>query len=336
MITSLKIAAGRLTNRTLVLPLLIYYPTSRCNSRCVSCDWWKSTGADDLTLDEILAFVRLLPPFGVRVVAFSGGEPLLRQDVFTIARAFRERVSRAELLTSGVLLPRHAKEVAGTFSRVTVSLDATGHELYRRVRGIDALGAVEEGVRKLKELSPALPVTARATLHRSNFRELPALVAKARELGLDGISFLAADVSSLAFGRRHAPAAEECALDAGEIEEMRALIELTIASHSDGFVAESPAKLRRIADYYAALRGQGKFPPVSCNAPWISAVIEANGAVRPCFFHPAVGNVRSTPLPQILRRNLRAFRASLDVPTDSLCRRCVCSMKATIGRNPWS
>ena len=51
--TATLIRLGEVTNRTFVLPLLIFYPTGRCNSRCVSCDWWKQTGADDLNLSLI-------------------------------------------------------------------------------------------------------------------------------------------------------------------------------------------------------------------------------------------------------------------------------------------
>ena len=71
--TDALVAAGTATNRTFVLPLLIFYPTGRCNSRCVSCDWWKHGGADDLTLHEIQELADVLPSLGTRVVVFSGG-----------------------------------------------------------------------------------------------------------------------------------------------------------------------------------------------------------------------------------------------------------------------
>src|SRR5438477_11811627 len=80
--TSVLVRLGEATNRTFVLPLLIFSPTSRCNSRCISCDWWKQSGADDLTIDEIAAVAESLTELGTRVVAFSGGEPLLRPEVF--------------------------------------------------------------------------------------------------------------------------------------------------------------------------------------------------------------------------------------------------------------
>jgi Fe-coproporphyrin III synthase len=330
---------AEVTNRTFVLPLLIFYPTSRCNSRCVSCDWWKCSGAGDLALEEIEEVASALPALGTRLVLFSGGEPLLRPEVFEIAGMFRANGTRLHLLTSGVLLERCAGEVARHFSRVIVSLDATSEELYRAVRGVTALTTVEKGVARLRELAPGVPVTARATLHRLNFRELSRLVDHARAMALDGISFLPADVSSRAFGRERPPRDAGLALDDAEVEEFEALIEETVAARGDdfesGFIAESPAKLRRLPTYYAALAGNRSFPPVACNAPYMSVVVEADGSVRPCFFHEPVGNVRYAPLGAIVARNLPAFRRNLDVASNPVCARCVCSMKSGWRRAPW-
>src|SRR5256885_12048258 len=137
----------------------------------MSCDWWKQSGADDLTIDEIRGLARVLPALGTRVVVFSGGEPLLRPEVFEAAQMFRVRGMTLHLLTSGVLLERCAMDVAREFSRVIVSLDATTEALYHAVRGVAALTMVEKGVARLRRLAPGVPVTARATLHRMNFRE---------------------------------------------------------------------------------------------------------------------------------------------------------------------
>jgi MoaA/NifB/PqqE/SkfB family radical SAM enzyme len=331
MVTALLVRASEITHRTFVLPLLLFYPTSRCNSRCLSCDWWTSAGDDDLSLAEIDELCRSLPGLGTKVVVFSGGEPLLRPDLFVIADSFLARGVRLELLTSGLLLARYAPQVARRFSKVTVSLDAATEDDYREIRGVNGLAAVERGISRLRKLAPALPITARATIHKRNFRELPLLIAKARTVGLDGISFLAADLDSTAFGRQAAPTDRALALDASEIFELRETIEETVRTETEAFesrfVAESPQKLRRLPDYYLALRGEGEFPPVHCNAPWVSAVVEADGSVRPCFFHEAIGNVRSTPLPRILKEDLPRFRRSLGVETNALCQRCVCAIR---------
>jgi MoaA/NifB/PqqE/SkfB family radical SAM enzyme len=236
-----------------------------------------------------------------------------------------------------------AAPVAGYFERVTVSLDATTEALYQRVRGVAALSAVESGVARLRRLAPRLPITARATLHRANFRELPRLIERARVMALDGISFLAADVSSTAFGREHPPDRETLRLGPAEIAEFEVLVEETIARHrgdfESGFVGGSPDALRRLPKYYAALDSgaavPAAFPPVACNAPWVSVVLEADGKVRPCFFHEVIGDVRRAPLASILADNLRAFRRGLDVSTNSVCQRCVCSLRTGWRSAPW-
>jgi MoaA/NifB/PqqE/SkfB family radical SAM enzyme len=337
--TALLVKLGEITNRTFVLPLLIFFPTSRCNSRCVSCDWWKCSGAGDLSLDEIDAVARELPALGTRIVVFSGGEPLLRPEVFDAARMFRAQGMTLHLLTSGILLERCAIDVAREFSRVIVSLDAATEELYQAIRGVAALTMVEKGVAKLRAIAADVPITARATIHRLNFRELPRLIDHARAMALDGISFLPADISSTAFGRERQPASSRLALDAGEIAEFRDVIEQTLDSHREdfdsGFVAESPQKLRRVAQYYAALSGTGAFPPVACNAPYTSVVIEADGSVRPCFFHDPVGNIRRAPLASIVGDNLAGFRSTLDFASNPICARCVCSMKTRWRSAPW-
>ena len=343
--TATLVRLGQATNRTFVLPLLIFYPTGRCNSRCVSCDWWKQSGADDLTLDEIAVVAGALPALGTRMVVFSGGEPLLRPEVFDAASLFRANGMTLHLLTSGVLLERFAERVARHFSRVIVSLDATTAPLYEQIRGVDALATVGRGIARLRSLAPDIPVSGRATLHRANFRELPRLIDFARSLQLDRISFLPADVSSLGFGRAtttggSGPALQGLALDADEVDEFEAIVERTITVYArdfeSGFVAESPEKLRRLPRYYAALGGAKSFPGVSCNAPWVSVVVEANGSVRPCFFHGSIGNVRQAPLDAIVSRNLRAFRESFDVGANPVCVRCVCSLKTSWRSAPWA
>jgi MoaA/NifB/PqqE/SkfB family radical SAM enzyme len=337
--TATMVRIGELTNRTLVLPLVIFFPTSRCNSRCISCDWWAHRGDDDLAMEEIEALAKTLASLGTRLVVFSGGEPLLRPDVSDAAAVFRQQGIALHLLTSGVLLERRVEAVAKLFARVTISLDAASDELYAKIRGVDALKVVERGVARLRQLAPRLPITARATVHRANYRELSRLIDHAKALRLDGISFLAADLSPTTFGRTQAPESAVLALRREEVTELADCVERVIVDHradfESGFIAESPEKLRRLPRYYAALAGDGEFPAVSCNAPWVSVVIEADGGVRPCFFHRTIGNIRERPLPDIIRDDLGAFRRSLDVAGDPVCQRCVCSLKASWRSAPW-
>jgi MoaA/NifB/PqqE/SkfB family radical SAM enzyme len=123
------------------------------------------------------------------------------------------------------------------------------------------------------------------------------------------------------------------ALDAIDLPELAAEIDAMEAEFGDafstGYIAEPAAKLRaRLSQYYSALLGVGDFAPVRCNAPWVSSVIESDGTVRPCFFQPALGNVRTDgPLESILNSERAvAWRKGLDTRRDAICRKCVCSL----------
>ena len=94
-----------------------------------------------------------------------------------------------------------------------------------------------------------------------------------------------------------------------------------------GFIRESPEKLRRIVHHFRAHLGQAEPVAPRCNAPWVSAVVETDGAVRPCFFHEPIGNLMDQSLGEALNGpQAQAFRASLNVAENPVCRRCVCSL----------
>jgi MoaA/NifB/PqqE/SkfB family radical SAM enzyme len=336
----LLVKLGEMTGETHALPMVVYAPTARCNSRCVSCDWWRADGATDLTLDEVRGIAAALPAFGTRVVALTGGEPLVRADLMAVADLFRERGMVLHLLTSGLALERFASDIAARFVDVTISLDGHTPELYRTIRGVNGLDAVARGVAALRRLAPTLVIRARSTVHRHNFRFLGELVRKAHEIGVDQISFLAADVSSEAFNRApDGPPATGLLLtreDVGELEaSIESLIQREAGALAERKIVPGPDGLRRLAGYFRAQLGEGEFPPVACNAPWTSVFIGADGSVRPCFFQPAVGNLREQPLAELLTRAMPRFRRGLDVATDEICRRCVCSLKTGLRTRLW-
>jgi len=94
---------------------------------------------------------------------------------------------------------------------------------------------------------------------------------------------------------------------------------------ASGFIVESPSRIQQIQNYYAAHHGLRPFPYKKCNAPWVSAVIEADGTLRPCFFHDAYGNIKTESFENILNgSDAIAFRKHLDMPNNPTCKKCVC------------
>jgi Fe-coproporphyrin III synthase len=183
-------------------------------------------------------------------------------------------------------LAKHAHRAASLFDAITVSLDGTNRATYRTIRGVDAFAKVCEGVRTTAGLGARLGV--RVTLQRANYRQLPQFVALARELGVQQLSFVAVDVaSSHAFGRGEGFTAD-LALQPPDLPVLAQLIDEVergcAADFDSGLIADSPRKVRRIHQYFAAACGQADFPAVHCNVFDYSAVIGATGRVSPCFF----------------------------------------------------
>jgi hypothetical protein len=84
--------------------------------------------------------------------------------------------------------------------------------------------------------------------------------------------------------------------------------------------------LARIARYYRAVAGLAEYPAVRCNAPWVSAVLEPSGALRPCFFHEPYEKIEGDLSATLNSPSAIAFRRDLDVDGNATCRRCVCSL----------
>ncbi|HJS92498.1 MAG TPA: radical SAM protein [Steroidobacteraceae bacterium] len=311
------------------LPLVTLYLSERCNSRCRTCDYWRY-GSADLDLAAVTRLLPSLRRLGTETVVLSGGEPLLNREWAQIAELLAGEGLEVWLLTSGLSLAKHARRAAGLFRAITVSLDGTDRETYAAIRGVDAFEPVCRGIGSA--VAHGVRVSVRVTLQRANFRQLISFVDLARQLGVGQVSFLAVDVANPhAFARQNGFDAD-LALHPGELEELASLILALERSRpeafSSGFIAESPEKLRRILQYFAAVCGRGAYPPVRCNAPEFSAVVDARGHVSPCFFIAGPGDgFADGRLDEALNREaMAALRASIRAGGRRECTTCVCSM----------
>lgn len=310
------------------LPLVTFYLTERCNSRCVTCDYWRH-GKIDATLESVLRVLPDLQRLRTRVALLSGGEPLLNPEWRHMARALRDAGINVWLLTAGLALAKHAAAAAALCDSITVSLDGTNAASYRAIRGLDAFDKVCEGIRAA--VAQGAAVNLRVTLQRANYSELVDFVALARTLGVRQISFLAVDVGNPHAFARTGSSEFQLELGRSDLPLLADLIDSLEREYPHefhtGFIAESPAKLRRIHQYFAALNGLDDFPAVRCNAPEFSAVIGADGRVAPCFFIPGPGVRTHAGLEAALDDpRMDNLRGAIRAGARPECARCVCSM----------
>jgi MoaA/NifB/PqqE/SkfB family radical SAM enzyme len=323
-----RLAVNLLTDRLAALPLAIVYVTDRCNSRCVTCDYWRY-GQTNLPVARAAPLAQELRQMGTRVVLLSGGEPLLHPHWAEIAETLRGAGLCLWLLTAGLSLARHAERASALCERITVSLDGATADSYRAIRGVDGFEAVCAGIRAA--VARGVPVGLRCTVQRGNCTELAALVRLGHALGAAQVSFLAVDVSTHAAFARAEDFDRTMALKPADLPILAEQLATLEREHADdfasGFIAESPDKLRRLHQYFAALAGEGDFPPVACNAPRFSAVIGADGGWQPCYFIPGAGRLDGRPLREALNTPAAvALRRDIRSGRRAECARCVCAM----------
>jgi Fe-coproporphyrin III synthase len=300
------------------------------------CDIWKANNnKKELTAETIEKHIQTFQALGVREIVFSGGEALMHSNLWKLCEMLNAAGIRLTLLSTGLLLEKNAESIVKYFTNVIVSVDGS-QPVHDRIRNIpDGYAKLSSGIKALKNAKPGFRVTARCVLQRYNFTDLINTVRSARDIGLDQISFLAADISTAAFNHNEGLTNErisEIALTKDEVIEFEKIVRSSFTElkndYEDKFIAEHPEKMLKIVQYYKAVNGIDDYPAAICNAPWVSAVIESNGDVMPCFFHKPYGNIYKDDLMQILNSRVAIeFRRKLDMDKDSICRKCVCSLK---------
>jgi Fe-coproporphyrin III synthase len=306
------------------LVVLILELTHGCQSRCGGCDHRGPAGGEALTAAHAVTLARSARERGCEEVLLTGGEALLRPDIEDVLVGLLTVGLPIRLLTNGLLLERHANLVARTVQSVVISLDGGDDEVYRRARGVDGLATIRRGLRRLWAIAPGLPVTARVTVSSLNAGSLGPVAELALEWGLDGISFLAADVHhSGAFGRSER-ASEHLVPDpdaiAAEIAALRARLPA-------GFVLDSDAAISRIHEKFAADLGRLPRRAPRCDAPWTSVVVGPDLSMRPCFFLADTGSA-ARGLDEGLEQMAPAL-AALRLADQDACGRCVCWARLT-------
>ncbi len=335
ILESVALRINGMTNRVGRMPILVLMPHSRCNCRCLMCDIWRGNkNLQELSPELIGRPVEAMQDLGVRWIVLSGGEALMHANLWNLCEALSRLNAKTTLLSTGLLLERYVEPISEWIDEVIVSLDGSD-SVHDRIRNIPrAYEKLRDGVEALRKNASGVEIGARCVLQRENYFDFRGIVEAAKELKLDWISFLAADVSSEAFNRPGGWPDErktEVRLTPDQCDELENTIRQSAIEFADDYksllIAESPEKLLRIVQYYRALNGDATFPKQRCNAPWVSAVVEADGQVRPCYFHKYYGRLDEGGLAELINSPAAiAFRRNLDVNKDPICQRCVCTL----------
>ena len=165
-------------------PVVVWNMTRRCNLKCVHCyaQAVDPDGKDEISTEQGKAIISDLAAYGAPVMLFSGGEPLVRQDLPELASYATEKGMRAVISTNGTLITKEkARELkAINLSYVGISLDGA-EEIHDKFRGVpNSFKKALEGLENCK--AEGLKVGLRFTINKRNVVEIPKVFKLLREL----------------------------------------------------------------------------------------------------------------------------------------------------------
>lgn len=308
------VPSGLLAFTGMYRPVVFWNITDRCNLSCIHC-YSKSgpgrTTEGELSTAEATGVIDDLADMEVPLILFTGGEPLVRLDIWELATHAKSRGLKMALSTNGTLItPDIARRIkACGIEYAGISLDGANARTHDRFR--DSPGAFDQAMRAFAACREAgLKCGVRVTLTKENFRELDALVDLSRSLGAsrfclywlvpagrgsDSYARLQLDrnevTDALDILYRKAKETDPAAMEFLTVDAPQDCVHLLDAMEKDG--SEDLAKARELLE---SLKG-------GCSAGTRVANIDAQGNVYPCQFARSpeflVGNIRDRPFSEL-------------------------------------
>ncbi len=291
-------------------PVVVWNMTKQCNLRCVHCYAHATAGAapDELSTAEGKALIDDLAAYGSPVILFSGGEPLMREDLLTLAGHAVQKGMRAVISTNGTLITAEkARELKAVgLSYVGISLDGMRpvHDRFRGVEG--AFDAALSGIERCREAG--IKVGLRVTVNKRNAAEIPAIFDLLEERDIPRICFyhlvyagrgtrLMEEDLSHAETRQAVDLIMDRARDLSDRGKPKEV--LTVDNHADGpyvylrLLKENPARAAEVLALLEMNEGNSSGRGIGC--------VSWDGSVHAdqFFRHTSFGNVRERPFSAI-------------------------------------
>jgi 12,18-didecarboxysiroheme deacetylase len=292
-------------------PVVVWNTTKRCNLRCVHCYAFaegEDYRGDELSTDEGKVLIDDLARFGVPVILFSGGEPVLREDLPELIDHAVKRGMRAVISTNGTLITREKARVFARYSLsyIGVSLDGL-KEINDAFRGVEgAFARAMEGIRNAKDAG--IKVGLRFTINKRNIGEVSKIFDLIEEQNIQRVCFY----HLVYAGRGSKLMDEDLSHDETRrvvdliMDRTKALFDkggspevLTVDNHADGpylylrLLKEDPQRAAEVLELLRMNEGNSSGVGIAC--------IDEKGNVHADQFwrHYSFGNVRERPFSAI-------------------------------------
>jgi radical SAM protein with 4Fe4S-binding SPASM domain len=239
--------------------------TNRCNLACQWCISENFKGSQDtLDLEALESFVEEFASSGGRAITFSGGgEPTLHPNFASCVTSCRKAGLELGLMTNGAYDPQLNEVIANNVQWIRISLDTLDRVHYKQWKGVDRLDQVLANVSSLVE-SGFTKVGVNCNIHRNlTIREIDDLLNMPDEYGISYLQFR--PVIPRYFKKE----------------------EIELNTRAWSYLATvQDSRINYSYDKYKDLVDRSTFPFRACEAHRLSFVVNSNGDVCPCMYHP--------------------------------------------------
>lgn len=283
--------------------------TENCQAKCISCNYWQSRWQDGIDTARAIELINEIDAAGIGSLRLTGGEPLLRKDLFQVlAMANTSRFKRIILQTNGLAIKKLHKEInASPITHIAVSIDGLRqtNDLIRGIHGYFDLGI--EGLKLLRGKELAISVT----LNRMSGAELDELAEQAQAVGAKlEFNILSQSLFFLKDANIDAMWPED-----GDVDRMSAFLR----GRRPGYEVDY------IKRYYN--REQLDEPP--CILGYLQVFVLSNGDVLTgCYPLQPVGNILRDKLVTILASEAYARQAQAMIRRE--CPGCTCGVESSL------
>jgi radical SAM protein with 4Fe4S-binding SPASM domain len=287
-------------------PFLVVWNTTRnCNLKCRHCYAYAGTkDPNELTDKETIMAVDKMADAGVAFVALSGGEPLIRPNIYSIIDRIRERGMAFSIATNATLLTKeHAKKLMEKNCLfVQVSLDGAKPETHNNFRGKNAFELTCQGIRNA--VAEGLHVGISCTVTQHNYREVRDIIDLAEKLGAKTFmhyNFIPTGRGTDIIDTDISPRQREDLLKMliAESKKRKGLTLLSTACQFSRVCLENDAAMIAMTHFDNSMIGKNDQLAVladvvgGCGTGRLYCALDYDGKITPCVFIPIeLGNIR--------------------------------------------
>lgn len=244
-------------------PLIVSWAlTTRCNLRCKYCSAWNIKG-QELATKQIFSIIEELSRMGTRKIQFTGGEPLLREDIGQIVDFCKKNGMNTSINSNGLLVEKRI-DALKNLDILSLSLDGP-KPTHDYLRGKGSYDSVIQAANIAKEKNIRLRFTT--VLSNANLNDVDFMLEKAREF--DAPVFFQPATTHLLMNSETNPVA------ASQGEYKRAIADLLAKKNKNGYIANSQAALKHLYNWPQKTE-------IRCLKGLLACRIETNGDVYIC------------------------------------------------------